>query len=474
MEIRLSNTLSGKIETFKPLAPGKAGLYVCGLTPYGPAHLGHARCYVFFDIVRRSLAAAGYEVLHIQNFTDIDDRIIELAAAENITPASLAGRFIDEYFAGMDALNVLRAREYPRVTQYIKPIIELTQKLIDENFAYVAGNGDVYFSVGRFKDYGKLSKRNKKELLSGARVEVSADKRDPLDFALWKSAQSAAQQALKGNEAAVWDSPWGRGRPGWHIECSVMSTRYLGQPFDIHGGGEDLIFPHHENEIAQSESAHGKPLARYFIHNGFVTINNEKMSKSLENFFAMTDILKKFEPQVVRYYILTEHYRRPLDFSDQALEEAKSALARIAEALEQAFFVTGGNGGHAVGPACGPLGRAVLGRLCDDFHTPSALALLQDWASSVFERFKAKRAGAAVMRQELEDALYSLNTLLGLNISVALPESSAEITALIAQRERCRQSKDFSKADEIRRQLTLKHSVLIEDTPYGPRLKKIK
>ncbi|MBI4669989.1 MAG: cysteine--tRNA ligase [Elusimicrobia bacterium] len=465
MDIFLTNTLSGQLEKFEPLNPGCLGLYVCGITPYDSPHLGHARCYVTFDIVRRTFEAAGLEVRHIQNFTDMDDKIIARAVEQNISPKELSERFIGEYFETLDALGVLRAHEYPRVTGHIPQIIEAVQGLIQNNHAYQAANGDVYFSVSRFKGYGKLSKRKTEELIAGARVEVSEHKKDPLDFALWKA---------EAKPDSSWDSPWGRGRPGWHIECSVMSTQYLGQPFDIHGGGLDLIFPHHENEIAQSEAWRGSAFCRYFMHNGFVTINKEKMSKSLGNFFTLKDIYKKFSPQSVRYYLLTEQYRRPIDFSDAALKEAEAALSRLNEAAELLLFVAQSKlPSSSSSPDKKFLYDQIFESLAQDFHTPGALAALQSWAGEVFDLFKKKKLEPGQAGVSLSDAVRAAKNLLGLEISADGPAHPAEAGELAAQRQSHRQAKEFQKADDLRREIETRFGLLVEDTPYGPRLRSL-
>ncbi|MBI4062912.1 MAG: cysteine--tRNA ligase [Elusimicrobia bacterium] len=459
----LTNTLSGKLEKFNPIRSGKVGLYVCGLTPYDLTHLGHARVYVTFDIVRRTFEAASYEVCHVQNFTDIDDKIIDRAKARNTPPLDLATFYIEEYFRSIDALGVLRAHQYPRVTQHIPEVIEIIRKLIEGKFAYMAANGDVYYSVSRFGGYGKLSKRKTQELVAGVRVEVSSHKKEPLDFALWKSASG---------ESAGWDSPWGRGRPGWHIECSAMSTKYLGQPFDIHGGGQDLIFPHHENEIAQSESAAGKPFANFFMHNGFVTVNKEKMSKSLGNFFTLKDIYAKFDPAAVRYYLLTEHYRSPLDFSDQALFQAKTALARLIEAVDLVAFYLKIQNEEPLKPAAGDLSDKIFESLTQDFHTPKALAYLQQWAGDVFESFKTKALDGRRSRRELGDFLWAGRQLLGLDFGRETSAWPAGVQELLHQREELRKKKEFVQADAVRQKITQQFGLILEDTPYGSRLKK--
>ncbi|MDR2860759.1 MAG: cysteine--tRNA ligase, partial [Elusimicrobiota bacterium] len=325
MMIKLYNTLTDKKEDFKPQKEKEVSMYICGITPYDEVHLGHARAYVAFDIIKRHLIKRGYLVNHVQNFTDVDDKIINRAAERHISPSTLAQTYIDDYFLQTDKLNILKAKTYPRVTQMIPDIINFIKVLIDKGFAYQIG-GDVYFSVDKFKDYGKLSKRKIEDLKAGARVEINDNKHSPVDFALWKKSKEGEP------EDVCWDSPWGKGRPGWHIECSVMSSKLLGNTIDIHGGGQDLIFPHHENEISQSEARSGQQFVKYWIHNGFVTIDKEKMSKSLGNFFTLKDIFKKYDPRVIRYYLMTQHYKSPLDFSDTNIESAKNSLQGLDDA----------------------------------------------------------------------------------------------------------------------------------------------
>ncbi len=472
--IYLTNTLTGKLEEFKSIKPGHAGLYVCGLTPSNHTHIGHARTFMVPDIMRRTLEACDYQLNHVQNFTDMDDNILKRATEENASPFYIAAKYMKEYFEATDSLNILRAHHYPRVTEHIADIVTIIKKLIDRKSAYVAANSDVYFSVRSFAGYGKLSGRKIEELLSGARIEVSEQKHDPLDFALWKSVPST-------NEADVgWDSPWGKGRPGWHIECSAMSVKYLDQPFDIHGGGHDLVFPHHENEIAQSEAAYGKAFANVFVHGALVMANREKMSKSLGNFFALKDILERYDPMAVRYYLISDHYRTPMDFSGKSLEEAKSAFARIQEAMDVLLFVAN-QGRSAINLKSAQSQIAnhkskifgdVLDCLCNDFHTPSALAVIQNWASDIFSAFKSKKLTAAQAKKLLQEVIPALDALLGLRLRLGVPEAPKEASKLMAQRETCRKKKDFRRGDEIRVELKESFGLSVEDTPYGPRLKK--
>ncbi|MFC1521175.1 cysteine--tRNA ligase [Elusimicrobiota bacterium] len=469
MEIYLTNTFSNDLELFKPYNPKKVGFYVCGITPYDHVHLGHARSYVVFDITRRTLEAAGYKVIHVQNFTDVDDKIINRSKELNVSAFYLTSGYIKEYFTLMGKLNVTRAHKYPRVSKHIKEIIIGVKKLIDNDHAYVASNGDVYYSVRNFPGYGRLSRRNTEELLSGARVEVSDLKKDPLDFALWKSTPQETELENGKPKQLAWKSPWGVGRPGWHIECSIMSTKHIGPHLDIHGGGQDLIFPHHENEIAQSEALNGPPFTKYFLHNGFVNINDEKMSKSLGNFFKLVEVLDQFDAMDVRYYLLSEHYRRPLDFSDTGIIENSKAFARIKEALGLLFFV---NGNKAATQKSGIISNEVLEHLCRDFHTPLAIAYLQGVSSKVFSDFKSKKLEPKTAKEALADMLWALDKLLGLKVKLAKPSLPAQASKLIKEREQSRQKKDFKRADEIRSILTGEHSVHIEDTPYGTLARK--
>lgn len=317
-------------EVFNPVTPGEAKMYVCGVTPYNHPHIGNARPFVTWDVIRRYMKHVGYKVTYVQNFTDVDDKIINTSNGEGVSWDTIANRYIDSYFEVMDALGVQRADIYPRVSTHIDDIIAMIQTLIDKGYAYEL-DGDVYYSVEKFEHYGELSGRTLDDMEAGARIEVDGRKKNPMDFALWKAAKPGEP---------YWESPWGNGRPGWHIECSAMSQKYLGTEFDFHGGGSDLIFPHHENEIAQSEGCSGQhPAVRYWLHNGFITINSEKMSKSLNNFFLVKDILEQYSPDALRYFLLSTHYRSPLDFSDERLEEANKSLERLSTAIENLLYL---------------------------------------------------------------------------------------------------------------------------------------
>ncbi|MGB5157893.1 cysteine--tRNA ligase, partial [Desulfobacterium sp. N47] len=325
MSLRIYNTIERKKVPFEPVQPGKVSMYVCGPTVYDSCHIGHARSVIVFDVILKYLNATGLEVTYVRNFTDVDDKIINRAVQLGIESHEVAERYIKEFYEDMDALNIKRATIEPKATEHIDKIIALIEILLKKEIAYRI-DGDIYYSVDKFKDYGKLSGRKLEDMEAGARVEIDERKNNPFDFALWKSQKPGEP---------YWESPWGRGRPGWHIECSAMSSAYLGETFDIHGGGKDLIFPHHENEIAQSEGAFEKPFAKYWVHNGFVNINHEKMSKSLGNFLLIKDILKSYHPDSVRLFLLSNHYRSPIDFTDKAMEESEAALDKIYSAIQR-------------------------------------------------------------------------------------------------------------------------------------------
>ena len=475
MVMRIYNTLTKTKETFEPAQPGRVGIYVCGPTVYDSCHVGHARSVVVFDVVVRYLRAMGLAVTYIRNFTDVDDKIINRAHDVGLDPRLLAETYIDEFHRDMDALNVMRADHEPRVTEHIDDIVRLVETLTEKQFAYQA-DGDVFFSVERFDAYGKLSGRRLEEMVAGSRVEINTNKRNPFDFVLWKAA--------KPGEPA-WPSPWGQGRPGWHIECSAMSSRFLGQPFDIHGGGKDLIFPHHENEIAQSEAAHGKLFARYWMHNGFVNIDNEKMSKSLNNFLMIKDILKTTHPETIRLFLLSNHYRSPIDFSDQNLLESGKALDKIYAALKRLDEAGGTPAKADTGPV-GQFWKAFCEAMDDDFNTAKGIGILfnlvkevnrlldSGQAASTQNPFLAPAVGdllrigkiLGIVQQPWSDyfAQQSQTRLADAAIS---PES---VDRLVAERSHARQNKDWKRADEIRDQLE-KAGILLEDKAEGTQWK---
>jgi cysteinyl-tRNA synthetase len=470
--VKLLNTLTRQEEEFVPLGD-IVRMYVCGVTPYDENHVGHAMSYIVFDVLRRYLEYSGYRVRHVQNFTDIDDRIIARAARLEINEEELAQRYIDRYFEDMRALNILPAHEYPRATQEIPEMIAIIQGLIEKGYAYVApghagsGQGDVYYRVERRRDYGKLSRRKLDEMVAGARVEPGEGKENPMDFALWKSAKPGEP---------TWDSPWGPGRPGWHIECSAMSLKYLGEQIDIHGGGEDLIFPHHENEIAQTEAFTGKdPFVRYWLHNAWVRVGEEKMSKSLGNFVPVHEAVQRWGADAVRLFVLTSHYRSPLTYSEDALDAAKRGAERLRTSLSGAARAapTGDSTRPAetepglpvrvAGPDAGPFKQRFIEAMDRDLNTPQAVAALFDLAREIN---RARDEG-----QDLADAqatLRGLADILGLTLAEEEESLAAApfIQLLMDVREELRQAKRYDLADVIRSRLG-ELGIALEDTPQG-------
>lgn len=468
--IMVHNTLNNTKMEFKPLEPGKVKMYVCGPTTYNYIHLGNARPIVVFDTIRRYLMYCGYEVTYIQNFTDVDDKIIKRANEEQDDPIKLAARYIDEFFKDVKALNVLPATKYPKVSEHMQEIIDFVQKIIDAGYGYVI-DGDVYFSVRKYKEYGKLSGRNLDDMQAGARVDVDSRKQDPMDFALWKSA--------KPGEPA-WDSPWGKGRPGWHIECSAMSCKYLGEQFDIHGGGQDLIFPHHENEIAQTECVTGKPMANYWLHNGFITINSEKMSKSLGNFFLLRDILDKFDPETVRFYLLSVQYRSPLDFDDEKLQVAQKGLERLKNcyaAMQNGLKAAAAeetDGDALLLQKIAAVEEAFQDAMNDDFNTALASAALFDAAREINTYLKQDALNKAAL-QKAADTYTALLNIMGLDFNAADNANDGLVddlmNLLIDLRKQARADKNYAMADQIRNQLN-EIGVILEDTKQGTTWKR--
>ncbi len=459
------NTMTRKKELFVPLQEGKVSMYACGPTVYNFFHIGNARPFIVFDTLRRYLEYRGYQVTFVQNFTDIDDKMIRRANEEGITVKELGDRFIKEYYADADALGVKRATVNPRATEHIQDIIDLVQTLVEKGHAYPTPNGDVYFSVRSWPGYGKLSGQNIDDLENGARVDPTEEKQDPLDFALWKG--------QKPGEPA-WPSPWGMGRPGWHIECSAMSMSILGQSFDIHGGGQDLIFPHHENEIAQSEAATGKPFAHYWMHNGFINVDNQKMSKSLGNFFTVRDIAKEYDLDVVRLFMLSVQYRNPINFSRDLIQQAAVALQRLRTALdrlkeapvaeepaedEQAFLDS--LEGYRV---------RFNEAMDDDLNTADALGVLFDLARAANTFVSVPRTKSAV--EAVTKTYTELMDVLGLMPRKTGEEFPAEVMALLDERQEARKAKNYARADEIRDQLK-SLGYAIEDSRQGAKLKKL-
>jgi cysteinyl-tRNA synthetase len=445
--LRLRNTISGQVEEFQP-AGDVVSLYVCGVTPYDVSHVGHAMSYVVFDVLRRYLEYRGYQVKHVQNFTDIDDRIIARAERRGITIDQLTGELIERYHEEMRALNILPAHVYPRATIEIPKMIEMIQALIEKGYAY-ASDGDVYYRVQKKDDYGKLSHRTLDSMIAGARVEIDELKEHPMDFALWKAAKPGEPS---------WESPWGPGRPGWHIECSAMSLRYLGEQIDIHGGGEDLIFPHHENEIAQTEAFTGKkPFVRYWVHNSWVKAGEDKMSKSLGNFIPISDALERWSADAIRLWILTSHYRTPITYTDEALLAAK----RAAERLRLAARAASTDGGVAVDAE--PFRQQFIEAMDDDLNAPRALAVLFELAHEIN---RGRDEGRAV--GEAQAALLELADVLGLTLTE--PEADIGgapfIELLVTLRQELRQAKQFALADRVRDGLA-ELGIALEDTPRG-------
>ena len=447
--MKLYSTLSRKVESFS--APdGKVQLYVCGLTPYAPPHVGHAMQAVVFDVVHRYLEFKGYQIEHIQNFTDIDDKMIQAANKARVSTAELAEKNIQLYLEEMDALNVLRALSYPRATQEIPKIVEMVRTLVDKGFAY-AVNGDVYFRVRAHEDYGKLSNRSLDSLIAGARVEVDESKEDPADFALWKSE--------KPGEPA-WESPWGAGRPGWHIECSAMSIGYLGETIDIHGGGQDLVFPHHENELAQSEAFTEKvPFVRFWVHNGSVRLGEDKMSKSLGNIISVGEALEGFSPDALRLFFLRSHYRSPLEYSDQNIKAQERAAERLRNALRP------GRGGSGGSLDAAPYRERFVEAMDDDLNTPRALAAIFDLARDVN---RDRQAGVDVAGAQ--DALREMSGLLGLTLEERVDRTAGDIAPfvemLVDTRSELRAAGQYELADGIRNRLE-DAGIVLEDNPDG-------
>ncbi|MEC8951209.1 MAG: cysteine--tRNA ligase [Pseudomonadota bacterium] len=450
------NTYTQQKEEFKPIDDGKIRIYVCGLTTYDYCHLGHARMLVAFDVIVRYLRARGFKVTYVRNITDIDDKILARAAENNELFSELTDRFIKAMHEDEQALGIFPPDQEPRATGHIDQIISMIETLIEKEFAYQAANGDVYFSVVRFPGYGKLSKKNTDDLIDGARIEIGELKKDPRDFVLWKPS--------KDNEIG-WDSPWGYGRPGWHIECSAMSTCALGDNFDIHGGGTDLMFPHHENEIAQSEAATGTRFANVWIHNGPLRIDNEKMSKSLGNFFTVREVLKYYDAEVIRHLLVASHYRSPINYSEQSLQQSASALERFYISLEDldisgAKYLTNSR-----------FEKAFYQAMDDDFNTPEAFSVMFEMVKEINKHKTKDRAYA----NQLGALLIRLGGILGflqnepskfLRSAVSIEVDFQEIERMIAAREQARADKDWKRADEIRDQLaTMK--VVVEDGDEG-------
>lgn len=458
--IKIYNTLTRKKEEFQTLEPGHVKMYVCGVTVYNDAHVGHAMSALVFDIIRRYLEYRGYTVKHVMNYTDVDDKIINRANALGEDPLKLSQRYIEAYANELASLNILPPTATPQVSKTMPLIIEFIQGLIRKEAAYAAPNGDVYFSVPNDKEYGKLSGRKIEDMQAGARIEVGEAKNHPMDFALWKAAKPGE---------ISWDSPWGKGRPGWHIECSAMNLAELGEQIDIHGGGNDLIFPHHENEIAQSESYTGKPFARYWIHNGMLQLGGEKMSKSLGNIVSIKDFLKKRGADVMRMLVLMGSYRAPLIFSDETQDAAEKSLERLKTALRPASASSGGlsaEAASALASQAESTKQAFIEAMDDDFNTPLALAALYELVKAINT---ARDNGAADSQlQPAQSTLRELTGVLGLQLKEkqGSSEDEAKVNALIAERNEARKQKQWARSDEIRDQLK-EMGVTIEDSKDG-------
>ena len=460
MSLRIYNTLSHQKEEFKPIEAGKVRMYVCGPTVYADAHVGHAMSSIVFDIIRRYLEYRGYQVQHVMNYTDVDDKIIQRANQAGIDPFSLAEKYIQEYRQHLGDLNVLEASDNPRATQEIDHIIQMVQGLIEKEYAYAA-DGDVYFRVERDEEYGKLSGRRLEDMLAGARIEVDARKENPMDFTLWKAA--------KPGEPA-WDSPWGKGRPGWHIECSAMSLNHLGEQIDIHGGGNDLIFPHHENEIAQTECLTGKPFARYWVHNGMLQLSGEKMSKSLGNLVTIKEFLSQHDPDVLRMMVLNSSYRSPLTFNDDVISQAERALERLRHALRPVTMRDGSDAQQAVKALDQQVDasrQGFLEAMDDDFNTAGALGYLFDLVRAINQGrdlgVDAKKLG------EAQDVLRELSGVLGLQLERASTRSSQAdpyVDLLLEVRGELRRQRLWALSDLIRDRLAALN-VVLEDTKDG-------
>ncbi len=481
MSIKVYNTLTKQKEEFVPINPGEARIYVCGVTPYNHPHVGNARPFVTWDVIRRFLEHEGYNVTHVQNFTDVDDKIINTANKEGVQWYDVCNRYIDSYFEVMDKLNVRRAHVYPRVSEHIGDIIKTVQTLIDNGYAYVV-DGDVFYSVEKFEHYGELSGRNLEDMMAGARVDVDDRKRNPMDFALWKSAKPGEPS---------WTSPWGEGRPGWHIECSTMSMKYLGETFDFHGGGSDLIFPHHENEVAQSEGCTGcHPFVHYWLHNGFITVNEEKMSKSLGNFFMVIDILEHYDPETLRFFIVSTHYRSPLDFSDARLTEAQKSLGRLRQAQETlgelSEMMSAGptEASLALREKVNGMRGDFMEAMRDDFNTALAISYMFALAKEINIYHKeVKDAGIkpdGKLVAIMNGVFAEMCSIIGVLETKAAPAEAAKagdskeaelMDMIISMRQEARKAKNYALADQLRNQLSA-IGIALQDTPDGVKWSK--
>ena len=465
--MKIYNTLTAKKEEFKPIEPGKVKMYVCGPTVYNYIHIGNARPYIVFDTVRRYFEYKGYEVNYVQNFTDVDDKIIKKSIDENIEAIEVAQRYINEALKDADGMNVKRATAHPRVTQEMDEIIEMIGVLVDKGYAYEV-NGTVYFSTKKANDYGKLSKKKQEDLEAGVRIAINEEKRDPMDFVLWKPKKSGEP---------AWQSPWSDGRPGWHIECSVMAKKYLADTIDIHAGGEDLIFPHHENEIAQSEAANGKQFANYWMHLRFLNIDNKKMSKSKGNFFTVRDVANEFSYEVLRFFMLNAHYRSPINFSRELMESANSSLERIRTGVFNLQYVIDNSKTETMTNEEKELATKLIDYkekfekvMDDDFNTADALAVIFELVK--FANTNASENSSKEFALNIKNIIIDLSSVLGLKIVKEEKIIDEEIEKMIEQRQKARKEKDFAESDRIRDKLK-NMGIVLEDTREGVRWKRI-
>ena len=461
--MRLYNTLTRKKEEFKPLKPNEVKMYACGPTVYNYFHIGNARPLIIFDTLRRYFEYKGYRVDFVQNFTDIDDKMIRRANEEGITVKALGERFIAEYFKDAEGLGIKEATVHPKATEEMENIIALIKNLEDKGFAYDI-EGNVYFSTKKFKEYGKLSHQPLEDLEAGARIDVNEQKRDPMDFALWKK--------QKPGEPA-WDSPWGKGRPGWHIECSAMANKYLGSTIDIHSGGQDLVFPHHENEIAQSEAANGVPFVNYWLHNAYLNVDNHKMSKSLNNFFTVRDVAKEYDYEVIRFFMLSVHYRNPINFSKDLMEQAKSGLERMYTCLDNLAFLKSKAQDSAMNALEMELANQLnrykekfMAAMDDDLNTADAIAALFDMVREINGNIIAASNRSVTLIDLASNMMKELGNVLAILQKSREDSLDSEIEALIAERQQARKDKNWAAADRIRDQLK-EMGIILEDTPQG-------
>ncbi|MBP8625514.1 MAG: cysteine--tRNA ligase [Syntrophorhabdaceae bacterium] len=471
MNINIFNTFTGKKEAFKPITDNLVRLYVCGVTVYDHCHIGHARSAIVFDVIVRYLRVKGYDVAFVKNFTDIDDKIIKKSIEEGISWKEVSEKYIASFYEDMDALNIMRPTYEPKATDHIDDMIRLVETLLKNDNAYIM-EGDVYFSVESYKDYGALSKRTLDDMIAGARVDINEKKKNPLDFALWKSSKEGEPW---------WDAPFGRGRPGWHIECSVMSTRYLGNPFDIHGGGKDLIFPHHENERAQTEAATGKKFVNYWMHNGFVNIDKEKMSKSLGNILLIKDFIKEYHPETLRLFFLSNHYRSPVDYNEKSIEDTNSALYRLYHTIERADELTRDKDiKQEVFSEAEDIKNRFFEAMDDDFNTALALSCIFELSRIINRLMDIQDEGSLPFIAHTKSTILYLADILGIlkdrwqeydehekkRHLARIGLDPSELERAIKERAEARKNRDFKKADSIRNNL-LDRGIILQDTPGG-------